>query len=147
VCACLHVRACMWVHGRVGVCMSIRAYILANPVRNACPPYCDVICGPSVSQHFFRHYLINTAIFGRKLLNTKCVFWFSLQVCLKYFSFQKEFIEISSKISKRLHVKYALFLSDFNKIWIFLTYFRKKSQISSFIKLCCSIRTNGWTWC
>jgi hypothetical protein len=46
------VRACMWVTGRVGVCMCIRAYNLANPVRNANASYCDV-CGPSVSTIFF----------------------------------------------------------------------------------------------
>jgi hypothetical protein len=38
-------------------------------------------------------------------------------------------------MSKRLHVKYPLFLSDFNKIWIFYTGFREKYQISSFIKI------------
>jgi hypothetical protein len=37
---------------------------------------------------------------------------------------------------KRLHVKCPLFLSDFNETWIFSTYFRKKAQISSFIKIC-----------
>ena len=47
------VRACICVPGRVGVCMRIRAYSLANPARNAYAPYCDVICGPSVSTTFF----------------------------------------------------------------------------------------------
>ena len=36
---------------------------------------------------------------------------------------------------RRLHVKDPLFLSDFNEIWIFWTGFRKKAQISSFIKI------------
>jgi hypothetical protein len=36
--------------------------------------------------HIFPHYLINGTIIGRKLLNIECVFWFSLQICLKYFS-------------------------------------------------------------
>ena len=30
--------------------------------------------------HSFRHYLINDAIFRKKLLTIKCVFWFSLQL-------------------------------------------------------------------
>jgi hypothetical protein len=38
-------------------------------------------------------------------------------------------------MSKRLHVKYPLFLSDFNEIGIFSTDFRKKSQITSLIKI------------
>jgi hypothetical protein len=29
---------------------------------------------------FFRHYLINGTIFGKTLLNIKCVFWFSLHL-------------------------------------------------------------------
>jgi len=29
------------------------------------------------------------------------------------------------------HVKYPLFLSDFNEAWIFWTYFRKNTQISN----------------
>jgi len=29
---------------------------------------------------FFPHYLVNDTIFGKDILNTKCVFWFSLQV-------------------------------------------------------------------
>ena len=44
---------CMWVPEREGVCMRIRAYSLANPARNAYAPYCDVICGPSMSTIFF----------------------------------------------------------------------------------------------
>ena len=39
-----------------------------------------VICGlPGSAVSFFQHYLINFTIFGEKLLNMKCVFWFSLQ--------------------------------------------------------------------
>jgi len=36
---------------------------------------------------FCSHYLINGMIFENKLLSTKCVFWFSLQLYLNHFSF------------------------------------------------------------
>ena len=102
VCAYARVR----VPRRVGVC----AYSLAYPARNAYAPYCDVICGPSVFTIFFG-ITSKTARFSEKrLLNIKCVFWFSPQICLKHFLLQEEFSEILSKMSKRLHVKYSLFL-------------------------------------
>jgi hypothetical protein len=41
--------ACMWVPGRVGVCLHIHAY----PACKVCAPYCDVICGPSASTKFW----------------------------------------------------------------------------------------------
>jgi hypothetical protein len=36
---------------------------------------------------------------------------------------------------KHLHVKYPLFLSDFNEAWIFSIDFSKKAHISSLIKI------------
>ena len=35
--------------------------------------------------HIFRHYLINGTVFGKKLLNIKCVFWFSLHLSSETF--------------------------------------------------------------
>jgi len=35
-----------------------------------------------------------------------------------------------------VHVKYPLFLQDFNQNWIFLTNFWKNTKISNFIKIC-----------
>jgi hypothetical protein len=65
VCACCAC-ACMWTPGRVGVCIRIRVFSLANPAHNAYAPYCDVICGTSIFTVFFRHYLTNDAIFEKK---------------------------------------------------------------------------------
>ena len=43
---------------------------------------------------------------------------------------------IRSKICVGHHVKYPLFLADFNETWIFWIYFRKKTiQISDFMKI------------
>ena len=59
----------------------------------------------------FTHYLIKGTIFWKKkLFNIKCVFLFSPQIFLKYFSFYEKFSEILSSVSIRLHVKYPLFL-------------------------------------
>ena len=55
---------------------------------------------------------------------------------LKCFSFCKELSKILSQIWKRLHVKYLLFLSDFNWTRFLATYFRKKFQIWTCIKIC-----------
>ena len=65
----------------------------------------------------------------KKLLNTKCVFWFLHSFYLKRFPFQEEFSEILPRMSKRLHVKYSLFLTDFNESSVFSTDFRKNSDI------------------
>jgi hypothetical protein len=55
---------------------------LRYPACQARTPYCVYILGLSGCTVLFPHYLINGAIFGGMLLNTKCVFWFSLQLSL-----------------------------------------------------------------
>jgi hypothetical protein len=92
----------------------------------------------------------------KKLLNIKCVFWFSIQVLFETFLFLKriqrdivikwknrfgrgrgpvvwqitdEWIVINVKTSS-----YALFFSDFNETWIFCTDC-KKTRISHLIKI------------
>jgi len=53
------------------------------PQRTAHPPYFHLwpVCNCSV----FPHYLINSKIFEKKLLNIKCVFWFSVQLLSETF--------------------------------------------------------------
>jgi hypothetical protein len=80
-------------------------------------------------------YLINGTIFRKKLLNTKLVFWFSLQLW-NIFAFQEEFSEILSQIYIIDHVKYPLVLQDFNQTWNLSTDFQKNPQTSNFMKIC-----------
>jgi hypothetical protein len=95
----------------------------------------DVLCchpWPVWPYHIFPHYLINGTIFGKMLLNIKCVFWFSLQLLSETFLI---LIRIQRDIIinvRRSSCKAPLFLSDFNETWILLTDFRKifKYQIS-----------------
>jgi hypothetical protein len=65
-----------------GACLRV-----CNLTNSACntPPHCYLwLLWPN---HIFRHYFTNDAIFGKQLSNIKCVFWFYLQIYLKYFSF------------------------------------------------------------
>ena len=65
--------------------------------------------------HIFRNFLINGTIFGKKLLNIKCVFWFSLQLLYEKFLILRR-IQWDIVITViTLLVKYPLFLSDFNE--------------------------------
>ena len=65
-------------------------------------------------------------------------FDFLYKFSLKYFSFQQEMSEILPKMYIGLLVKYWLFLSHFNEIWIFAKLFlsSKNTQISIFVKIC-----------
>jgi hypothetical protein len=81
--------------------------------------------------HVFPHYLTNGTIFGKMLLNIKCVFWCYLQLFfLNTSHFKKNSTRHCHKCAS-LHVKYALFLSDFNETRIFTTIFEKYSNIKS----------------
>ena len=50
-----------------------------------------------------------------------CVLIFLYNVCLKHFSFWEELIDILSQMYIAVHVKYPLFLSDFNETWVIWT--------------------------
>ena len=77
--------------------------------------------------HIFRHYLTNGTIFEKKLLNIKCVFWFSLQLLFEIFPILRRILRDVVINVKMSSYKYPLFLSDFNKTWIFSANFRKKN--------------------
>ena len=79
-CVCVFAR----VRGHSCACVSIllRACNRTYPACNVHAPYC---LRPLWLHHIFRHYLKNGTIFGKKLLNIKCAFWFSLQLLFETF--------------------------------------------------------------
>jgi len=111
--------------------------------------YCNL--WPAQLYDNFPHYLINGTIFvtKKKLLNTKCVFWFlSTTFVWKSFFILRRIERDVMKKGNSLHVKCQLFLSDFNETWTSSTQFRKvlKYKISWKSvqwKPSCSMRTDG----
>ena len=99
-----------------------------------------VICGqpPSLALHYFstshkRHdFRRKKKVTEHRM--TKCVFSFPHNFCLKRFSFWEELSEIWPKMNIGLHVRYPLFLSDFNDTWSFSTIFWR-ILISNFMKI------------
>jgi hypothetical protein len=86
--------------------MTVCLYSCLN-IKRMCSIVGCVMSGSSV----FSHYPTNSKIFGKILLNMCLDFLHNF--CLKHLSLQEEFSEISQPY-KGLHVKYPLFLLDFN---------------------------------
>ena len=105
---------------------------LTYPACNAHAPYCHL--WSVLLYYIFPHYLTNGTIFGegKKLLNTTCVFWFSLQLLTETFLILRRIERDMIKMYICLHVLYLLFSSHLNDTLIFPTDFRKilKYQIS-----------------
>ena len=108
----------------------MRVCSLRHLACNTNAPYCYLWAAQLCS--IFPHYLINGTIFVKKFLSTKCVFWFPLKFLLEPFLILRRTERDMIKMYGGLHLKYPLFLCDFNKNWIFSTDFQKilKCQIS-----------------
>ena len=118
-----------------GVFMLVPACSLAYPECNAYAPYCIFICGLSGSTPFFRHYLINSTIFGKTLLNIKYVFWFSLQLLSEIFILRRIHQDIVVNVETS-SCKVPVVLVGFELNLNFLDIFSKqKTEISNFIKI------------
>jgi hypothetical protein len=84
------------------------------------------ICGLPRSNNTFPHYLINGTVFQEiKLLKTKCVFWFPVQLFSGTFlTLRRTERDVIKTVYRSLY-KVPVFLSDFNESWILPTTFRK----------------------
>ena len=107
---------------------------LRYPTCNAHAPYCHL--WPAPLYNIFPHYLINCTIFGKeKLLNTKCVFWFSLQLLCETFLILRRTERDMIKNVYWSYLKYLLFWFHFNETWIFSTDFGKNCRIPNLTKI------------
>ena len=81
----------------------------------------------------FSLYLINVTIFEEKLLNIKCVFWFSLQLLSETFLIargtERDMIKYTYIYIHIVLHKYCLFLLDFNELDFYRQIFEKYSNI------------------
>ena len=75
-----------------------------------------------------------STFFEKKLLDIKCVFWFSVQLLSEIFLILRRNERDIIKMFIGLHVKYSLFLSYFNEAWKFSTEFRKILKCKFFWK-------------
>ena len=78
MCVCVCVCVCVGTQTLACACARV-ALLLQHGTRLH-----TVICGLGL-RHISRHYLIDGKILREKLLNVKCVFWFSLQILAKTF--------------------------------------------------------------
>ena len=85
----------------------------------------------------FFHFISKTTRYSeKKLPNVKYVLWFSLQILSETFLILRRIERDMIRMYIGLHVKYSLFLWDFNETWVFSTDFRKKNlQIPNFMKI------------
>jgi hypothetical protein len=102
-------------------------FSLRYPACNAHAPYCHL--WPTRLYKIFPHYLINGMIFGKKkILNTTCTFWFSLQLLSETFLILRWNKRGMVNNVSRSSCEVPVILVDFNETWTFSKDFRKKKS-------------------
>ena len=100
----------------------------------ACAVLLSVAC-PAL-QYFSSLFHTRHDFRKKTLLNTKCVFWFSLQLLSETFLIlRRNERDMVKKFYPFFHVKCQLFFWDINETWIYSTDFRQNTQISNFMKI------------
>ena len=117
------VHACARVGAGAQAWVSVRLCSLPTPTCHV-PPYCHL--WSFWLHHIFRHYPIKDTIFG-KLVNTKCVFWFSVHFLFETFL-------ILRRIQQGTVIKVKPFLCKLRVIfvgckWNLNFFFEKSSNI------------------
>ena len=118
---------CSRVRVGVGVRMRIHAFSLAFPACNAYAPYCEAICCPSSTKFFDISH--KRCGFGKKLLNMKCVFWFSIRFFSKPFLILRWILRDFVTNVSTSSCKVTVFLVGFQWNLNFLDRFSKNSSI------------------
>jgi len=97
----------------VCVCVCFRALVTphVNRIFFWAELYCHLL--PLLLTDIVPNHLTNGTIFGKKLLNIKCDYLFSLQIMSETFLILRR---IQRDMYKHLHIKYPLFLLYFNTI-------------------------------
>ena len=81
-------------------------------MQSACAMLLSVLC---VAQPHFSTLSHKQHDFKKRNFIIKCVFWFCLQSLSKVARIIEEFSDILSHVCISFHVKWPLFLSDFNE--------------------------------
>jgi len=124
VCVCVCVCVCVSTCVCMCVCVCVCVCSLGYPTCNAHAPYCHK--WPARFYHIFPHYLINGAIFEQRSLNTKCVFWFYLQLLTETFFIIRSVQRDSVINAHSSSCKVPIILARFEWILNYLYRFSKK---------------------
>jgi hypothetical protein len=135
VCVCVRARARGW--GHACMCVLPRVCVCVGVGRKAGAQECAcALVGLLIHYATHRRHIIGvlsgsiifSTIFRKKSPTIKCVFWFSTQRLIESFLILRRIQRDIVIMLERLHVKYPLFLSDFNGTGIFSRDFRKSQK-------------------